>query len=444
MFFELFWLFLLYSFAGWLAETMFAAVTRREFVNRGVLNGPLCMIYGFTAVLLTIGMGELRDNLPLLFIFCTIDATLIEWLAGHLLEKSSHGRWWDYSHIRFNMDGYICLPYSLLWGVLGVAVVEWGSPLLLQVYHMVPGPVMHIVLWVLLGLVAVDAVGTVTVILHGKIKSPQVARAHSGLGALSHRLGRAIVAHVERRVARAHPQARKAVAKEKPTVFAQGCGFYKLALLFIIGSVLGDIVETLFCRVTAGVWMSRSSLVWGPFSVVWGLALAAGTLLLYKYRNRSDGFLFIFGTLVGGAYEYACSVFTEICYGTVFWDYSHLPFNVGGRINLLYCFFWGFAAVIWLKWCYPLFSRWIEKIPMKPGKIITWVLTVFMVVNIIVSAAALGRYSERNAGIPAKNAVDVLLDAHFGDERMAWNYPNLKWTDKPSIGELMQADGQGD
>ena len=67
-----------------------------------------------------------------------------------------------------------------------------------------------------------------------------------------------------------------------------------------------------------------------------------------------------------------------------------------------------------------------------------------MVVNIIVSAAALGRYSERNAGIPAKNAVDVLLDAHFGDERMAWNYPNLKWTDKPSIGELMQADGQGD
>ena len=86
-------------------------------------------------------------------------------------------------------------------------------------------------------------------------------------------------------------------------------------------------------------------MVWGDFSIVWGLAIAAVTALLYKYRNRSQQFLFWMGTFLGGAYEYICSVFTEIVFGTVFWDYSDIPFNLGGRINLLYCFFWGFAAV---------------------------------------------------------------------------------------------------
>lgn len=84
--------------------------------------------------------------------------------------------------------------------------------------------------------------------------------------------------------------------------------------------------------------MSRSSVVWGDFSIVWGLAIAAVTALLYKYRNRSQQFLFWMGTFLGGAYEYICSVFTEIVFGTVFWDYSDIPFNLGGRINLLYCF----------------------------------------------------------------------------------------------------------
>ena len=87
-------------------------------------------------------------------------------------------------------------------------------------------------------------------------------------------------------------------------------------------------------------------------SIVWGLAIAAVTVLLYRYRQRSDRFLFLMGTVLGGAYEYLCSVFTEIMFGTVFWDYSKIPFNLGGRINLLYCFFWGIAAVVWFKELY--------------------------------------------------------------------------------------------
>lgn len=111
--------------------------------------------------------------------------------------------------------------------------------------------------------------------------------------------------------------------------------------------------------------MSRSSLVFGQFSIVWGIACALLTWILYRYRDKSNWFIFLFGTILGGAYEYICSVFTEIAFGTVFWDYSKIPFNLGGRINLLYCFFWGFAAVIWMKAVYPFLSRQIERLPKR-------------------------------------------------------------------------------
>lgn len=424
MLFRLLWIFFLYSFAGWVIETTVAIIKQKRFVNRGVLNGPLCTIYGVAAIVLSVTQRELLDNIPLLFVFSAIYATVIEWLAGYFLEKTNHGKWWDYSKIPLNLDGYICLPYSLLWGVLGVVAVKWINPFVYALYDWIPTPVTTVILWVLLGIFAVDALGTFYAIHHRKGISSRVVEANNRLAGFTRRFGNAIANLIQRRLTRAYPQIQERAVQGPPVVFAQGCSFYKISILFVVGSFLGDITETIFCRITAGVWMSRSSLVWGPFSVVWGLALAAGTLLMYSYRNRSDSFIFIFGTVIGGAYEYFCSVFTEICYGTVFWDYSQIPFNLGGRINLLYCFFWGIAAVIWLKVCYPLFSKWIEKIPIKPGKIITWVLVIFMAVNMVVSAAALARYSERAHGKPAENVIESILDERFDDERMQRIYPN--------------------
>ena len=173
-----------------------------------------------------------------------------------------------------------------------------------------------------------------------------------------------------------------------------------------------------------GIWMSRSSLVWGPFSLVWGVAIAAASLLLYKYRDRSDRFLFLAGTFLGGAYEYICSVLSELVFGKVFWDYSKMMFNLGGRINLLYCFFWGIAAVVWMKGLYPVFSRWIEKIPVKIGKILTWILVVFFVVNMAVSSLALIRSNQRSDQIPATHQWQKIMDEHFGDAKLKKIYPN--------------------
>ena len=119
--------------------------------------------------------------------------------------------------------------------------------------------------------------------------------------------------------------------------------------------------------------------------------------------------------------------FTELLFGTTFWDYSDIPFNLGGRINLLYCFFWGIAAVVWLKGIYPLFSGWIEKIPKKIGPVLTWIAVVLMIVNMTLSALALARYSARQTGVAPTNAIERQLDEHFPDSRMQRIYPKAKF-----------------
>lgn len=206
--------------------------------------------------------------------------------------------------------------------------------------------------------------------------------------------------------------------------FAESYGFYEIFLLFVIGAFLGDMIETIYMRIVVGEWMSRSSLVWGDFSVVWGLALALGTLLLCRFSSRSGVTLFLLGAFLGGVYEYLCSVFTELSFGKVFWDYSRIPLNLGGRVNLLYCFFWGAAALIWLRKLYPLVSQWIRKIPLMPGKLILRCLVLFMAANMVVSALALVRSAARDAGEPAGAPWEQWIDRYYGDEVIRRIYPS--------------------
>jgi uncharacterized membrane protein len=376
-------------------------------------------------VIITINTHEMTGLW--IFLVAMIDATVIEWFGGHFIEHFYHERWWDYSKNKWNLDGYICVSHSIFWGILGYLGVRFANPFIFTIYKMIPALIRHVIIFTLLTILIIDILATAIVVFGKNIDKRRWESADAYLTKISMKLNKLITSYVEHRVERAYPQRKlKLPTIPKTGVFAQGCGFYKVFLLFFIGSLLGDIIETIFCRLKMGVWMSRSSLVWGPFSIVWGLAIALATWFLYNYRDRSDGFLFAFGTFLGGAYEYICSVFTEIVFGKVFWDYSDIPFNLGGRINLLYCFFWGIAAVVWLKKFYPVISRWIEKIPMKFGKIITWILIVFMVANMFVSTLALARYDERAHQKPAANAIEQTIDAHFPDARMEKIYPNAK------------------
>lgn len=371
-----------------------------------------------------------------------IVTAFVEYLTGRLLELIFHKKWWDYSDQKFQLDGYVCLKNSVIWGICSVLVIRIFNPLLCRGLELLPMLLGEVLLWVLGVLLAIDFIGSGIAVL-GLKKQGRISQITEELHRTSKILENALAERIQRRMVKAFPNiesgglsgslekgaAEKGVKAEEKARFAQGCGFFKLASLFILGAFLGDIVETIFCFLTPGKLMSRSSLVFGQFSIVWGLACALLTWMLYRYRDRSDRFIFVFGTVLGGAYEYICSVFTEIAFGTVFWDYSEIPFNLGGRINLLYCFFWGIAAVVWMKGVYPLLSRWIEKLPARAGNIGCTILVVLLAADMIVSALALARYSERQAGAPEQSAAGQMLDEYFSDEFIENRYENLKLTD---------------
>lgn len=121
-------LFFIYSFLGWCCEVAFAAVKTGKFVNRGFLNGPICPIYGFGVLAVIFALEPVSGSLPLLFICSVAVTTLLEYVTGLVLESVFHMKWWDYSQSKFNIGGYVCLEFSLVWGFAAVFVVKLIHP----------------------------------------------------------------------------------------------------------------------------------------------------------------------------------------------------------------------------------------------------------------------------------------------------------------------------
>lgn len=213
----------------------------------------------------------------------------------------------------------------------------------------------------------------------------------------------------------------------KTNNFAAGINFYKIAIICISGSFAGVVVELLWCLVRNGYIESRAGLVYGPFNLLYGVGAVALTLILYRYRNRSSAFSFFGGIIIGSAVEYLLSWGQETLFGSTSWDYSELPFNINGRICLLYSVFWGILGVLWIKSIYPRVAKIILKIPNKAGKIITWALTVFMIFNAVMSLLSVWRWSERVHNVPATTAADEFFDKRFPDSRMERIFANMEF-----------------
>lgn len=157
--------FFVYGFFGWCSEVAFAAVKERKFVNRGFLNGPLCPIYGIGVTAIVTLMDAYMDNLLLLFLLSGILVTALEWVTGFLLEVLFHHKWWDYSKMPLNLNGYVCLPFSLLWGAACTLIVKYIHPLLWKLLSLIPLWLGIFLLGVLSAALAVDLYVTVTGIL---------------------------------------------------------------------------------------------------------------------------------------------------------------------------------------------------------------------------------------------------------------------------------------
>ena len=129
---------IIYSFGGWILESVSKTIAQRKFVNSGFLNGPFCPIYGFGALIMLMCLSPLKEKPILLFIAAFIVLSIWEYLVGLFLEKVFKTKYWDYSHLKFNIHGRVCLKNSLFWGLLGVLFICIVHPFIEEKVKMIP------------------------------------------------------------------------------------------------------------------------------------------------------------------------------------------------------------------------------------------------------------------------------------------------------------------
>ena len=188
--------FFVYGFLGWCTEVAYAAAKQGKFVNRGFLNGPICPVYGIGVGVVVQFLTPVENNLVLLYISSTILVTAIEGITGFLLEKIFHNKWWDYSGQPLNIGGYVCVLFSLIWGVFCVLIVKVIHPLIYKVLTMIPFVLGIIVMACLaVGLLA-DLYVTASAILKMNRKLETMEKIAAELKDLSNKVGENIYENV--------------------------------------------------------------------------------------------------------------------------------------------------------------------------------------------------------------------------------------------------------
>lgn len=181
--------FFVYGFLGWCTEVAFAAVKERRFVNRGFLNGPICPIYGVGVTLVLFLLTPIKEHWILLYLTSVVMVTVLEGLTGYVLDKIFHNKWWDYSKMPLNIGGYVCLLFSLVWGVACIAIVELIHPLIFRVISWIP-QIAGVVVLVILGIVlAVDLYVTVSGIFKMNHRLESMERIAAELHEISDQIG---------------------------------------------------------------------------------------------------------------------------------------------------------------------------------------------------------------------------------------------------------------
>ena len=164
-FYELVWIFIIYAFIGWCAEVSFAAVDSGKFVNRGFLNGPYCPIYGCGVVIVVAVLTPINESLFILFLGSMLLTTVLEFLTGFILEKVFHNKWWDYSDKPFNIMGYVCLKFSILWGLACTFIMKVLYPSIYKFITIIPHVLGIVLLSIIMTAFFIDLGVTVSTIL---------------------------------------------------------------------------------------------------------------------------------------------------------------------------------------------------------------------------------------------------------------------------------------
>lgn len=196
--------------------------------------------------------------------------------------------------------------------------------------------------------------------------------------------------------------------------------------IFIIGCIIGTLYEEALNFIKFGTWESRSGLIYGPFNPIYGAGFAAFAVALGKnIEKRSKVLTYIYCCLVGGITEYFLSFFTEKIFNVFSWNYKDYFLNVNGRTTIPFMIIWGIGGYIFLVYIYPRIVSLLDNVSIQLRETGMIFLTVFMILNMSLSAIAVLRQSERNVGIPASNVVESFCDKYYSDEFLYKIYPNM-------------------
>ncbi len=456
------WVFVIFSFLGWLTELIYYLIKNKRVTNPGFLTLPFLPSIGIGFLLLYV--FALRfENVVMLFFTSAIILTLYKYFASVIFERSFGFKWKDYSDSKYKINKYVSIWEPFVYGLLGVVLVKFAYAPVASIIKAIPFWAAILIPAVVTVLIIVDIIiSCVTVIkLRNNLKKmDNISRLldneekNVSDNELRKEYERRIIQskHFRLRLVKAFPDMEsfdyekqlsdiKAhhnlllkrnnetyennIMNKEDRPFAYGLSLSKLFWLFLIGSFCGTLLETVWAFFVEGHFEMRVGVVMGPFIPVYGGGAVAITLCLYKLYNKNDIIVYAASAVIGATFEYYCSYFQEMFLGTISWDYSDTPFNLDGRTNLLFAFIWGFLGLVWLRYLYPLISRLIEKIPKKPGNIITVILAVFMVVNGVLTIVSIDRKNKRAENIPPQTVIGQFCDTVFTDEYMNFMFPHM-------------------
>lgn len=221
--------------------------------------------------------------------------------------------------------------------------------------------------------------------------------------------------------------------------------FKRILAYFIIYSFLGFIIETIFGMLTKGVVESRQSCLYGPFCCIYGLGAAVMIPGLQKFKKR-NWTLFLAGAVEGSIVEYIISWVGEMIFHIKWWDYSNMPFDINGRICLLFTIFWGILALVLIRLINPYIERFIDKIPAKLFGIITIGGTILLIIDLLITAFGLqvfytrfintynlnlkeDKYLMVSQDVLDNKVIQKLSNTMFSDEKILRTFPNIKFKD---------------
>ena len=200
----------------------------------------------------------------------------------------------------------------------------------------------------------------------------------------------------------------------------------KIFFIFMIGRVIGYVVEMIVAFVQEGHFESRQGVLYGPFTPVYGIGILVFYMFFNRIKTREKKKIFLLAMLLGGITEYLCSFLQEKIFGTISWDYSNWILNINGRTTLIHCTYWGIAGILYISYIEPILPK-LEALTRKNGtKILAGGMAILMFFNITISSLAAIRQKYRNENIEPQNKLEEFLDEKYPDEYMDKVFANKK------------------